>query len=310
MKTGWKIIGGFGSHIKSTRDSLIVLHKGKTEEIPLRQLDHLLITGGHNLQSTLILNLIKQGTFISFCESDGTPIGYIRPYLDENLYEMQKLQQKYPSYQIALACAKGAIHDRILTIETWVDEKPDILFTGELDILVKAEAELENLVKLDEIRRLDRLVSDMYYEIFTRQFDKNFGFTRKTERPYKDPINTALSYGYGILSSACTKSLVGAFLDPDYGLLNRGELGLTEDLINCWKTGMIDNTVLSLVKSGYILPGGYECNSHKCVLSEGLLRKIVTTFQETIDLDIIKVQIECLAGAIRGENHFEIFKYR
>jgi CRISPR-associated endonuclease Cas1 len=238
-------------------------------------------------------------------------VGYIRPYQDTRLTDLQKLQDTCPAYSVALHCARSAIADRILAIETWIHTThKNLLFSGELDILSQAADELENLVRIEELRRIDRLVSDMYYEIFSRLFDPVYGFRRRTDRPYRDPMNAILSYGYGMLAASCTRSLVGAFLNPDGGMLNRGEQSLTLDLINCWKTGMIDLVVLSLAESGCIRSAGYECSSGRCIISEGLINTLISSFQESIQKEVIDLQVQGLVKFLKGEAPFEMYRYR
>ena len=169
MNINWKTIGGFGAHIKSTRDEIIVHQKGSVTEIPIQDLSHLLIMGGHNLQTSVITTLIRQGVFISFCESDGEPVGYIAPYDYSGYHEIQKLQSSALPYSYALACATGSIESRILAIESYAQQSDkQILFSGELEILSGYSDEIRNMVRIEEIRRIDHLVGDMYYEFLSR----------------------------------------------------------------------------------------------------------------------------------------------
>ena len=301
----WKIIAGFGSHIKATRDNLIILYQGKTQEIPLTNLDHLMIVGGHNIQTSAITMLLNKGIFISFFESDGEPSGYLKPYgysLDEDI---QCQWDKTPSYQYALTFAKAAAKERILAIEQWNEEIPGgILYSGELDILDKAIRELDSLIKIEEINRIDRLIGDMYYEIFSRLVNPEFAFKRRTERPYLDPINAVLSFGYAMINAKCTQSLVGVHLDPDKGMLHRGKRSLCLDLSNCWKTRMVDSVALDMIQTGIIRPEAYEISEKRCILRDTLITKIIDVFQASIRDDIIDTQVKTLLGAIYGENPF------
>ena len=80
MTIPWKVVGGYGAHIKSNRTEIIIQHKGKVSEIPIGDLSHFLLIGGHTIQTSTISWLVKVGAFTSFCESGGEPLGYISPY--------------------------------------------------------------------------------------------------------------------------------------------------------------------------------------------------------------------------------------
>ena len=48
----WLTVYGFGAHIKSTQKKLIILNKGVQAEYPLEEVRHLLVVGGHILNSS------------------------------------------------------------------------------------------------------------------------------------------------------------------------------------------------------------------------------------------------------------------
>ena len=304
-----KVVAGHGAHIKATRDFLNIHHRGATSEIPLSDLNHLLIIGGHNIQTSAITSLLNKGIFISFFESDGEPAGYLIPYGYKGAEEVTNFREKASPFSYALTFAKGAVRERILAIEHWNNEvKEGILYSGELEILDQAAQEMDNFIKIDEISRVDRLIGDMYYEIMSRLINPELQFKRRTQRPYPDPVNTILSFGYALLTAHCTRALVGVHLDPDDGMLNRGKRSLTLDFCNCWKTRMIDIPALELIKKGFIRPENYESGEKRCILSESLIQRLILEFQQSIRQDIIEMQVETFIKALSGESGFEIHR--
>ncbi|MCA1916312.1 CRISPR-associated endonuclease Cas1 [Methanospirillum hungatei] len=309
MTIPWRIVGGFGAHIKSNRTEITIQHKGKITEIPIKDLSHFLLIGGHTIQTSTITSLVKEGVFISFCESDGEPVGYISPY-DYSLFkEIQHLQKNVAPYSYALACATESIKSRILAIEKYAEEiGQEILFSGELDILTGYAKELENMVLIEELRRIEQLVRDMYYEILGRLISPTYLFKRRTSRPYLDPVNAIFSFGYGMLSSACTRAVIGGHLDPGHGYLNRGNQALVQDLMNCWKPDMIDAQVIAFLRSGRLDKNGYERTKDRCILQEEVIEELIYVFSQSIQEDRINSQIDLLIRSLRGEEQFSIIK--
>lgn len=306
----WKVIAGHGSHIKATRDLLTIQHRGVSYDIPLADLDHLLIMGGHHIQTSAITTLLHKGIFISFLESDGEPAGYLKPYeymLDDAVKENQK---NASPFTYALAFAKGAARERMLAIEQWNElEDGGILYSGELDILRQAINELDSFIKIEEISRIDRLIGDMYYEIMSRLISPDLFFKRRTGRPYRDPVNAVLSFGYAMLTTDCTRALIGTHLNPDDGMLNRGKRSLATDLCNCWKTRMIDSVALDLIRGDVLRPWGYECGEKRCILAEPLIKQLIEVFQQSIRQDVIDTQVRTFARALNSEIPFEIHRF-
>ena len=133
------------------------------------------------------------------------------------------------------------------------------------------------LIKLDEIRSLHRLTSDMYYEIMSRNISPDFGFRRRTIRPQADPINAMLSFGYAMLFGNCCVSVIGARLNPDIGLMHEGKGSLVQDLIDPLKTEMIDAAVFQIARES-LTTSDYEQIPDRCMLSDELIHKLIRLF--------------------------------
>jgi CRISP-associated protein Cas1 len=303
------VVAGHGSHIKATRDHLIIHHHGKVTEVPLTNLDHLIIIGGHHLQTSAVTSLVHENIFLSFFESDGEPSGFIRPYGYQVDADIQEQWNKATPYSYALTFAKGVTKERLLAIEHWNEGKAGgILYAGELDILDQAVCELDSMIKIDEINRIDRLIGDMYYEILSRTIDPSLQFKRRTERPYRDPVNAILSFGYAMLIATTTRALIGVHLDPDDGMLNRGKRSLALDFCNCWKTRMIDTQVLAMIQKGVVHPSLYENGEKRCILHESLIKIIIDEFQKSISQEKIDTQVRSFVKSLYKEEVFQIHR--
>ena len=223
----WIAVSGYGAHIKATRKTLIIQKNNTIEEYPIPEVKNLLIMGGHTLHSAAVQSLLRQGACISFFEADGTPAGTIRPPGDQDLSEMYELQKAVPRQRFATALAQTSVQARLFLMEREEELKNVRLFyEGELEFLRNSREELAFLIKIDEIRRLHRMVSDMYYEIMSRSLPPELGFRRRSMRPHADPVNAMLSFGYALLFGNCMVASVGARLDPDGGFLHDGKNSL------------------------------------------------------------------------------------
>jgi CRISP-associated protein Cas1 len=302
----WIAVSGFGAHIKSTKKTLIIQQKNTIEEYPLGEVKNLLIVGGHTLHSAAVLNLIRHGASISFFEADGTHAGTIRPPTERGLVESYDLQKTIPRQRFAIALAQASCKARLFIIEREEEQRNIRLFyEGELEFLKKSEEELAFLIKLDEIRRLQRLISDMYYEIMSRNLPPELGFRRRSIRPHADPVNAMLSFGYALLSGNCTVAAIGARLDPDGGFLHDGKNSLINDLIDPLRPRMVDMVVFQLARET-LQEGDYELTPGRCILSDDLLRVMTGRLHASISTDMINRQVSGLANAIRTGSEFTV----
>jgi len=302
----WISVCGFGAHIKSTQKKLIIQKKNSIEEYNLDSIKNLLIVGGHTISSSTLVNLIKNGAYVSFFEPDGNPVGTIRPFGDKNDTEIHKIQQAIPRHRYAIELAQAAIKSRLIAIER-VQEKQNIslFYEGEQQLLHKSQQELEYLIKLDEIRRLHRLTTDMYYEIMSRNTPPDFGFRRRTIRPQSDPINAMLSFGYAMLFGNCCVSVIGARLDPDSGLMHDGKGCLIQDLIEPLKAEMIDSIVFQVARESLTL-SDFEQTPTRCMLSDELVKKMIGLFHTSINNEKIDELVYNLFNSITNNREFTV----
>jgi len=262
--------------------------------------------GGHLLSSVTVNQLIRQGTCISFFEPDGTPVGTIRPFGEKNPFPLRELQRDIPRQRNSIIIAQASMKSRIFSIEKTEElYNARLLYEGELEILCKSHDEVAYLIKLEEIWRLHRLVSDMYYEIMARNLPPEWGFRRRTLRPQMDPVNAMLSFGYAMLFGACSVAVTGAGLDPDIGFLHEGDRGLVYDLIEPLKAGMVDPIVFHIAKES-LKPADYEITQDRCLLSDDLMKVMIKSFYSSINTEKINEQVISMKVSLPESGEFRV----
>ncbi|MDD1679970.1 MAG: CRISPR-associated endonuclease Cas1 [Methanomicrobiales archaeon] len=300
----WFTIAGRGTHIKATQTDLIIERKNEVQRIPVPKVGHLLVVGIHNLNTSAIIQLLKAGSAITFFDLDSTPLGYLYPYGYQVDDEVRTAQDRVTTHRYAVLFAKSAIKARLLFLQGLAEQHAwDLFYEGELEFLHKAHDEVEFLIRMEEVRRLHKLASDMYYEILSRQIPPGLAYRRRTERPHRDPVNAMLSFGYAILHGICLRSVAGAHLDPDRGLLNEGRGGLVQDLIDPLKSRMVDEPLFTIAHEG-IPAEDYDIGGTRCYLSEDLIQRIVSVLQQTIGQDVIDNQVAAFRRSLLYNEEF------
>ena len=165
--------------------------------------------------------------------------------------------------------------------------------------------EIAYLVKLEEIRRLHRLVADMYYEILSRTIPQEFEFRRRSIPPQADPINAMLSFGYSMLFGNCCVSVIGARLNPDIGFLNEGKGSLVLDLMEPLKPRMIDAVVFEYARDRLSL-SDFETEQNRCLLSDEVISKLTRLFQISLDNKKIDEQVRNLKISLINNEDFRV----
>jgi len=171
--------------------------------------------------------------------------------------------------------------------------------------LHKSRDEFAFLIKLEEIRRLHRLVLDMYYEIMARSLPPDLGFRRRGTRPHTDPVNTMLSFGHALLFGNCTVAALGARLDPDIGFLHEGKNGLIHDIADPFRPGMVDSVIFAIAEKN-LNDDDYELTPGRCILSDTIIQEITRRLHGSIQTEKINCQVFGLADAIQNGSEFTV----
>ncbi len=297
----WLVVQGSGAHIRSESDRLIVGQDSTVTEYALSGLAHLLLQGRHTIQTATVNRLLRQGVRVTFLEPDGEPVGVVRPYGDREDERRRHLQEAMPAHAIATTIVTCAAHARLGLI----GEDRAAFYEGELELIQGLLGEMPNLVRLQELRRVHRMIGDMYFEIMSRTVPPGLGFRRRTERPHRDPVNALLSLSDGLLSAAVLNACIGARLDPSIGLLSNGDRALVRDLADCFRTEMVDRTVFALARDG-IDPAAFDRTADRCHLADGLVREATARLRASIDCERIDRQVQRYVAALEDELPFLI----
>ena len=303
MTVPWVTVWGFGAEIKSTKDSLLVRQDGKVTRYPLDEVSHLLIAGGHSLNTVVLERLTERGIPVSFFDVHGKPVG--------GLYggggpRLSAAQRGIPVHKFAMATIQASLGERMRFLNELAESDPAGLFyKGELEVLNAARDELNFLITLPEIGRLFSFTKAMYYEILSRAVPQTLEYHRRVLPPYPDPVNAMFSHGYAVLYATFTPACIGAGLDLSrgafYGEIEQapgGRGACVLDLMEPATISMVDRVVVKMAAEG-VLDGGYEL-AGRCILSEELKTEFSSRLHEAINLASIEDNVQRYAETVKN----------
>ena len=128
-----------------------------------------------------------------------------------------------------------------------------------MDNLIKTmndcQFKLDNATTLDEIRGLEGAAAVAYFKGFKLLLPETINFPGRRRRPPKDPVNVLLSLGYTVLLSNVHHFVRLNHLNAHMGHLHTpgpGSMALVSDLMEEFRSLVVDSVVLTLVRSGEI----------------------------------------------------------
>lgn len=186
------------------------------------------------------------------------------------------------------------------------------------DLMLKGDNEEVRM----KIMGLEGKASNEYWSGVRYFIPSEIGFASRTKKP-TDLLNSMLNYGYAILASEITKSILVNGLDPYCGFLHfdmEGRTSLTFDLIEPFRQQIVDKTVIGLINRKQVSIDDLDKRNNtikleaRKTIAGKILDKIYSTItynDETISYyDLIGKQSEDLANLLLEGGKFEGFYLR
>ena len=181
----------------------------------------------------------------------------------------------------------------------------------------------ECINQLDDLNLgLEGKASNEYWEGVKYFVSSEIGFNSRTKKP-TDLLNSMLNYGYAILASEITKSILAGGLDPYCGFLHfdmNGRTSLTFDLIEPFRQQIVDKTVIGLINRKQITVEDLDKRNNtikleaRKLIADKILGKLFSTISyagETVSYsDLIYRQSEKLVQTLLNDEKFEGFYLR
>ena len=305
---------------KSGNRVIIKKEREVLQEIPIVQLDEVVIFGNGHITTPTIGYLLQKNIPVAFLSSRGKYKGKLQPAYakDTRIRQQQYAVAADPAQCLALAkCfVRGKLTNAIRFARRQRSQNAAV--KSALDTARKTLERLERAESLESLLGYEGTGTAAHYRAFRQFLTQDWGFTARQFRPPPDPINAMLSLGYTLLHNHVYTFINVVGFDPYCGYFHQpkhGHAALASDLMEEFRQIIVDGYVLSLVNNNRIRPDDFEqTNKGPRFTKEALDRFLVgyygrmqQTFQhptrneKTTYLRCIELQIRHLAHVIAGE---------
>ncbi len=332
------IVEEFGAFISKHSERLIVT-KGeeKLEQAPLLHLESVLIAGnGVSISADAVKECTTRGIPIHFVS--GTGNAYASVYSAGLTGTVLTRRAQLEAYRdarglmAAVAFAQGKLQNQANLLKYMGKYRKEA--APELYETLRASAEhvqghIEELERIKaspqvasgerstvddwrfEFLGIEGRAAQIYWDAVKHVLPAECNWPGREGRGAKDPVNSALNYGYGILYGQIECALVLAGLDPYAGFVHvdrPGKPSLTLDAIEEFRAPVVDRTVFGLANKGVKFEQderGFLTEATRKMLAEKVLERLESgeTFEKkSFPLRvIIQQQARHLATFLRGE---------
>jgi CRISPR-associated protein Cas1 len=134
-----------------------------------------------------------------------------------------------------------------------------------MSAIVGLNQDLSAIAKVDSLESLrgyEGIAASRYFSAFGQLMtNAEFQFERRNRRPPTDPVNSMLSFGYTLLFNNVLSLILTEGLHPYLGNLHRNdrtEPHLAFDLMEEFRSAIVDSLVMTLVNRGDVKPDDFQ----------------------------------------------------
>ncbi len=319
----------FGSHIGKYSERLKVTHKeGALDEAPLLHLKSVLITNrGISMSSDAVEACCERGIPIHYLD----PTGYVYASVMSNGLNGTVLTRRAQLHafesprgsQFVCAVAEGKIYNQAITLKyvakNRAENEPEVFeslraaSTEVLDHLATVErlrgGALEDI--RSAVMGAEGAAARRYWQALSVLFPNSYAWSGRKTRGARDPINSLLNYGYGILYGQIGQAIVLAGLDPYAGFLHvdrSGKPSLVLDMIEEFRQVAVDRLVFGLINRSFTVKqdenGLLDADTRKRLavkVLEHLETEVRHEGKRFAIRTVMQMQARNLASFLRGE---------
>ena len=300
----------------------VIVKKGRDvlQEIPIVQLDEVVIFGNGHITTPTMGYLLDKNVPVSFLSSQGKYKGKLQPRYAKDTRIRQNQYAVAADPARCLELAKCFVRGKMTNAARFCQRQR----SQNAEVKSAVNAIRQTLSKLDNAKNLEALLgyegtgAAAYYRAFRQFLRDDWHFETRQFRPPPDPINAMLSLGYTLLHNHVYAFTNVVGLDPYCGYFHQpkhGHAALASDLMEEFRQIIVDGYVLSLVNRNRVRLDDFEQTDKGIRFTKTALDRFLTgyygrmqqTFQhptrneKTTYLRCIELQVRHLARVIMGE---------
>ncbi|NLS96633.1 MAG: type I-C CRISPR-associated endonuclease Cas1 [Planctomycetaceae bacterium] len=320
-----------GAYLAKDGQAVAVRHEKETRlRVPLHNLDGVVCFGRVGLSPALMGACAEAGVSISLLSEYGRFRAAVVGFSPGNVLlrreQYRVADDEARSCQVARSVVAGKIANSRSVLMRAVRDGTSGLeacpFAGTIEKMAGHLELVRYCESLAEVRGVEGESARAYFGVFDHLIGggkPEFSFAGRVRRPPTDPVNALLSFLYTILTHDARSACESVGLDAAVGFLHRdrpGRPSLALDLIEEFRSFLVDRLVLSLVNRRQVSAGGFKKTASGAVEMDDKTRKAVLTAyqkrkQETITHPflnekttvglLVHLQARLLARHLRGD---------
>jgi len=256
-----------GASLDAEQGRLVVRVAGeRVSTLPLRSIDRLIVGPSATLSTRLLGRLGQQGTgLLVLAGRRGRPSVRLPSRMDADTHLRLAQYALLGDEARRTALSRTVVGEKIVGQRDVVEKR-----RGQSPATRRAVSALARALQragaptVDRagLRGIEGAAARAYFDALAATVPKRLGFTGRTRRPPRDPLNAAFSFGYTLLYAEAEKAAEELGFDPAIGFFHdvaHGRAALACDVVEPLRPSL-DRWVLTAFDDGTLRPEGFTTN--------------------------------------------------
>ena len=250
------------------RGSLMVSRESGSTRIPMEGIDSILLLGRAQITSDALAGCAERGVRVASLKRNGALRFVCGGPMGGNVHLRIAQHAAAADQEQSLGLARRFVAAKIRNsrhvVERWARDASGVLadtLRRRADLIRERLGRIGSARDGDHLRGIEGDTARLYFACLGQALaDSPLRFESRTRRPPRDPVNAALSYCYGLLTTELIGGLDAVGLDYQIGFLHRARSGrpsLALDLAEEFRP-VCDRFVVTLIRRRQLSPSDFE----------------------------------------------------
>ncbi len=256
------------ARVQHRRGALLVSLPDGSQRVPLEAIDAVVLLGGAQVTTQALEACVRRGVRVAALQMSGAVRFVVQGATGGNVHLRTALfraaMDDARSLMLSKAIVAAKLQNSRRIVERWSRDEPN---ATERDSLATRGAQIRDRIArladadtADRVRGVEGDAARIYFRAVGQAVaSSGLGFSARTRRPPRDPVNALLGFCYGLLVTECVGAAETVGLDHQMGFFHRPRAGrpsLALDLAEELRA-LTDRFVVSMIRRRQIGPDSF-----------------------------------------------------
>jgi CRISP-associated protein Cas1 len=230
-----------------------------------------------------VLHFTHGGWFQGIC------LGMSHKNVELRIKQFEWARDKEKSLSIARKIVSGKIENCRTRLRRYDLDVPMKV----LESLAKLSKDADNASSMQSLLGIEGAAAGAYFSRFGQMLkvgEESFSFEGRNKRPPRDPVNTVLSYLYGILTKELFVTVLAVGFDPYLGFYHQPRYGrpaLALDMMEEFRPVIADSAAFTLFNKKELSSEDFIKTGIGISLTSEAKRKVVAGYEQRMQTEIV-----------------------